>query len=125
VWKAEPNPFQKGSMANDKSLSLTHSLGVVLDKDGKVTATQWEGPAFDAGIVNGAKIVAVNGETYTQDRLKAAIAARQPIALSVQRGEKVSAVTVEYKGGLRWPWLEKVSSGETGLDRLLAPKTRR
>jgi len=124
VWKDTPNPYTAGAMANDKSLSLTHSLGIGLDKDGKVTSTQWNGPAFNAGIVNGAKLVAVNGETYSADRLKAAIAAKRPVALIVQRGERMYPVEIDYRGGLRWPWLEKAGAGEGGLDRLLAPKTR-
>ncbi|MCA1661819.1 MAG: hypothetical protein LC648_06535 [Novosphingobium sp.] len=130
----KPKPYQtlargedyyNEGMLVDKSLSLTHSLGVGLDKDGKVTSTQWNGPAFNAGIVNGAKIVAVNGETYTTDRLKAAIAAKRPVELIVQRGERMLTVPIDYRGGLRWPWLEKVGSGEGGLDRLLAPKVTR
>ena len=126
VWKDEPNPYTKAVMANDKTLSLTHSLGVGLDKDGKVTSTQWNGPAFNAGIVNGAKIVGINGETYSADRLKAAVAAgraeKRPIELIVQRGERMQTVKIDYRGGLRWPWLEKTGSGEGGLDRLLAPR---
>ena len=32
---------------------------------------------------------------------------------------------VEWHGGLRYPWLEKTGKGESGLDRLLAPRTRK
>ena len=42
-------------MADAKALNLTHSIGLVIDKDAKVTATQWDGPAFKAGIVSGAR----------------------------------------------------------------------
>jgi len=134
VWKDEPNPFNKAVMANSKGLSLYHSIGLTLDKDGKVTASRWDGPAFNAGIVNGAKIVAVNGEAYSADAMKAAITAARatgtkgevpkPVELLVQRGTRYLPVSVAYHGGLRWPWLERAAPGSepTGLDRLLTPR---
>lgn len=126
VWKEEPNPFDKGRMDFDRSLSLTHSLGVSLDNDGDVTATRWGGPAFNAGVVNGAKIIAVNSLAYTADGIKQAITkartSGQPIELLIRRGDRYLAVSVPYTGGLRWPWLERVGSGEVPLDRLLAAR---
>ena len=127
VWKDLPNATDKARMGDVKALWLTHSIGLIIDKDAKVTASQWGSPAFDAGVVNGAKILAVNGEAYDQDRLKRAITAGKggaPIELLIQRGEKFLTVPVRYTGGLRWPWLEKTGSGEAGLDRLLAPRVR-
>ncbi|HEY6816452.1 MAG TPA: peptidase M61 [Croceibacterium sp.] len=128
VWKEEPNPYEKGRAGNAGSINLQYSLGVSLDKDGKVTATLWGSPAFDAGIVNTAQIVAVNGEAYSGDAIKAAITAAKggtaPIELLVKRGDRYLTVPVAYHDGLRWPWLEPAGEGEQGLDRLLAPRTR-
>ncbi|PLK27526.1 M61 family metallopeptidase [Novosphingobium sp. TH158] len=127
VWKAEPNPFDKAAMAEGKNLNLYHSLGVNIDKDGRVTSTRWDSPAFNAGIVTGARMLAVNGETYDADSLKKAITAAKdgaPLDLLVQRGTKFQTVKPDYRGGLRWPWLERAAPGTqpTGLDLLLAPK---
>ncbi|MDE2597702.1 MAG: M61 family metallopeptidase [Sphingomonadales bacterium] len=129
VWKEEPNPFDKARMTEGKFLSLYHSLGINIDKDGKVTASRWDGPAFNAGIVNGAKIVAVNGDTYDADTLKKAITAAKdanakPVELLVQRGTRFLSVPVNWHGGLRYPWLERAAAGTapTGLDLLLQPK---
>jgi len=128
VWKEEPNPYEKGRAADGGSINLQYSLGVSLDKDGKVTATLWGSPAFDAGIVNTAQIVAVNGEAYSADAIKAAITAAKggstPIELLVKRGDRYLTVPVAWHGGLRWPWLEPAGEGEQGLDRLLAPRAR-
>ena len=111
-----------------KSLALTYSLGLTLDKDGKVTATLWDGPAFNAGIVNGATIVAVNGTAYSEKRIADAITAakdgKDPIQLLIKRGDRYLTVPVEWHGGLRYPWLEKAVPGEAGLDRLLAPRVK-
>lgn len=126
VWKDEPNPYDKARMDAGRTLNLMHSLGLALDSDGDVTAVQWNGPAFNAGLVNGARIVAVNGITYDADRLKKAIAAAKggsrPIELLVKRGSRYLTVPVSYGDGLRWPWLERVGGGTAPLDRLLAPR---
>lgn len=128
VWKEEPNAFDRARMADAKTLSLTYSLGFTLDKDGRVIAPQWGGPAFKAGIVTGAKIIAVNGTAYDQEVLKKAItdakSGGSPIELIVQRGNRFQTIPLDYRGGLRWPWLERASNGSepVGLDRLLAPR---
>lgn len=127
VWKEEPNPFFKAAMADAKALNLTHSIGLVIDKDAKVTATQWDGPAFKAGIVSGASVLAVNGVSYSQDELKSAITAAKtgaPLELLTKRGDRFVTYRIDYTGGLRWPWLERAAPGKapTGLDQLLRPK---
>jgi predicted metalloprotease with PDZ domain len=128
VWKDEPNPFEKARMENAKTLNLTHSLGFTVDKDGNVGAPRWDGPAFNAGVVTGAKIVAVNGVAYDQDVIKQAVTAAKggsrPIELLIRRGDRFLTVPVPYHGGLRWPWLERAPDGKgaAGLDLLLAPR---
>jgi len=126
AWREEPNPFDRGRFAETRTLNLTFSLGLTLDKDGRVTASQWGGPGFNAGIVSGAKITGVNGAAYTPDVLRAAITAAKdgtaPIQLLVQRGEKFQTAAVDWHGGLRYPWLERAPTvGPAGLDLLLAP----
>jgi predicted metalloprotease with PDZ domain len=128
VWKDDPNPYRKGQMKTAKFLDLQYSLGVNLDANGEVTLTMWDSPAFNAGIVDGVKIVAVNGEEYSEDAIKQAISAAKgtndPIDLIVKRGERYLTLELDYHGGLRYPWLEKTGTGQTGLDKLLAPRTK-
>ena len=137
VWKAEPNPYDKARMADGKVLNLFHSVGVVIDKDGKILSCRWDSAAFNAGLVPGMKIVAVDGTAYDADTMKTAITdaiSTRPLELIYQHGDKVLSLSIPYHDGLRWPWLERagppdVSSGtkllaETpaGLDLLLAPR---
>ncbi len=132
VFRAEPNPFDKARMDDGKFLSLFHSLGIAIDKDNKVSSCRWDSPAFNAGIVSGARIIAVNGIAYDQDTIKDAItaarhggpAAGKPIELIVQRGDRVQAVQLDYHDGLRWPWLERATPGTQAapFDLLLAPR---
>ena len=128
VWKDKPNSYEEGRMANGKYTSLFYSLGVNVDGDGKVTSTRWDSPAFNAGIVNTTQIVAVNDVAFSPDELKDAVSrakgSKEPIRLIIKRGDAFRTVDVDWHGGLRYPWLEKVGTGEGGLDRLLAPKTK-
>lgn len=127
VWKPDPNPYDKGRLANAKAFSLFHSLGINLDRDGRVSACRWDSPAFNAGVVSGARIVAVNGQVYDPDTLREAVRAatstKDPIRLIVQRGDRVDQVAIDYHDGLRYPWLEPAVPGKAApLDALLAPR---
>ncbi|MEJ2407819.1 MAG: peptidase M61 [Novosphingobium sp.] len=128
VWKEQPNPYEKGLSDARKTLDLTYSLGFSLDNDGNVTSVLWDGPAFNAGVVNGMKIVAVNRRAYSKTLIQNAVTAAktsdtQPVTLLVKRGDRYDTVSIDYHGGLRWPWLESTTPGkENGLDRLLSPR---
>lgn len=126
AWKEEPNVFDKELMKEGNNLNLTHSLGLTLDKDGKVTSVFWNSPAFKASIVNGAKIIAVDGYAYSKDGINKAIATakdgKTPVRLLVERNKRYEQIDIAYSAGLRYPHLESVGKGETALDRLLAPR---
>jgi predicted metalloprotease with PDZ domain len=128
VWKDTPNPYDQGRMIDGKGLNLAYSLGLTLDREGKVTSTQWGGVAFKAGIVPGVQVIAVNGDGYDSDTIKAAITAAKgtdrPIALLIKRDNHYDTVTIAWHDGLRYPWLERTATtkGPGGLDLLLAPR---
>jgi predicted metalloprotease with PDZ domain len=113
-------------MTQAKNVDLTHSLGMTIDKDGVATGILWDSPAFKADIVGGTKIVAVEGLTYSRERIEAAIRAatdaKTPVRLLVERGGRYRNVEIDYHGGLRWPHLEKTGSDPDWFDRLLAPR---
>ncbi len=117
-----PTPFFKDNEKRRKIVDLSFSLGVILNKDGKLTDVHWDGPAFKAGLVTGTTIVAVNGLAYDEDRLTAAIKAGGPLELLVKLGDRVRVVQVSYSGGLRYPHLERVAGTAARLDAILAPK---
>jgi predicted metalloprotease with PDZ domain len=127
VWKDKPNPYAAARDKGRKSTNLDYSLGFSLTGDGKVTGTLWNSPAFNAGVVTGAQVMAVNGKAYSagviKDAVTAAKATKMPIDLLVKRGDRFTTVPVDYHGGLRYPWIEPAGQGEQPLDRLLAPRT--
>ncbi|MFL0586896.1 M61 family metallopeptidase [Sphingomonas olei] len=126
VYAAEPTASFRASEKTRKHTDLTYSGGFVVGQGGDVTGVTWGSPAFDAGLTIGTTIVSVNGQSYSDDRLKAAITAakdnQQPVQLWVKNGDTYRQVALDWRGGLRYPRLEKTGAGETGLDRLLAPR---
>lgn len=124
-----PPSFRNGERVR-KVVDLTYSGGLIVGDDGAnrgvVTGVTWDSAGFTAGLTVGTAIAAVNGENYSPERLKAAIAEaadeKPPVTLLVRNGEEYRTVTLDWHGGLRYPRLEKIGTGEGGLDRLLAPR---
>lgn len=44
------------------------------------------------------------------------------MSLLVKKGDEYRTVALDWHDGLRYPRLEKIGTGEGGLDRLLAPR---
>ena len=127
AWSDTPNSFQKSADALYKRTDLTYSIGLSLNASGTVTGVQWEGPAFKAGLTVSNQIVAVNGEAYSADRLKSAITAAKdgaPVTLIVKAGDKYRVVTIDWKGGLRYPRLERVEGTPDRLGDILSPRKK-
>jgi predicted metalloprotease with PDZ domain len=129
-YKLDYTPIEsdvfKQSEENRHHLDVSYSVGVVVGKDGGLDNVIWDSPAFKAGLDVGDTIVSVNGKAYSADVMKDAIVAAQtdknPIRLNVERQDDYRDVAIDYHDGPRYPHLVKVGTGETGLDKLLAPK---
>lgn len=116
-----PTAYSKATETENKVTDLTFSLGVVLNRDGDVTGVLWDSPAFNAGITVSSKLLAVNGIAYDPDRLKAAITegkAGQPIQLLVKNGDHFQTLAIAYRGGLRYPRLERIEGTPDLLSRI-------
>ncbi|WBH15435.1 M61 family metallopeptidase [Sphingomonas radiodurans] len=126
IYTAEPTPSFKSGEKARKVVDLTYSGGFVVGANAEVTSVTWGSAAFDAGLTVGTMIVSVDGVAYSDDRLKTAIAAtkdsKQPVQLWIKNGDRYRQVALDWHGGLRYPRLEKIGTGEAGLDRLLSPR---
>ncbi len=127
VYTDTPTDFMKQAEARSKSVSLSYSLGLSVGGDGVLTDVQWDGPAFKAGLTQGLTIVAVNGEAYEGDKLKEAVkAAMKPenplVELLIKDGSRYRTVKIDYRGGLRYPRLERIAGVPDHLGDILAPK---
>ncbi|MFL9840885.1 peptidase M61 [Sphingomonas sp. ST-64] len=126
VYTDEPTAAFKNNEKRRNMVDLSYSIGITVGKGGSVSSVTWDSPAFDAGLDLGDTIVAVGGREYSDDRLKDAITAaktaKAPIKLLVKSGTRYRETTIDYRDGLRYPRLEKIGTGEGGLDRLLSAR---
>jgi predicted metalloprotease with PDZ domain len=126
VYAEEPTSVHKAAESSGGYVDLTYSLGMLVNKDGKLTGVLWDGPAFKGGLATGVVLVGVNDRTYSPDALKAAVTAAKggsaPIRLTVRSGDRLRTVSIPYAGGLRYPRLER-TSGPARLDAILTPRS--
>jgi predicted metalloprotease with PDZ domain len=78
---------------------------------------RWDGPAFRAGLSGEDQVISVNMQTYRVDRMEAAITANatgaKPISLMLKRDDDNRVVSLDVRGGLRYPQLEPIEGALT------------
>jgi predicted metalloprotease with PDZ domain len=125
VYTDTPSEYFTDSETSRKKTDLTYSIGVVIAEEGALSDVLWEGPAFKAGLTVGNQIIAVNGIAFDTEDLKFAIQdsmdSGDAIELLIKDGEHFRTVPIVYRGGLRYPHLERDGSGSAYLDEILAP----
>lgn len=125
VYTDKPNEGG-GNRRDAGGADFTYSLGLGVNKDMKITSVLWNSPAFDAGLASSMSIVAINGSAAKADGLKRAIIANQktgtPITLLVNDLDSIKPFTIDYRGGLRYPHLERIKDRPDTLNAILAPK---
>lgn len=129
VYNDQPNEAQTAGEKRRKSVNYTTTLGFTLDEEGRVSDVVPGTPAATAGIVPGAKIIAVNGRRFTPDAMRIAIRdsknASGPMQLIFSSGEFVTTANVDYRGGLRYPHLERIANMPDWLAELGRPLSQK
>lgn len=125
VYTDKPTDYWKDTEASRKVVDLTYSVGLVLNREATITGVLWDSPAFKSGLTVGDRILAVNGIAYDAERLKEAItaakASQQPITLIVKDGDHFKVQAIDYRGGLRYPRLERIEGKPDLLTRIYEP----
>lgn len=127
VYTDKPSAFYKSAEGRRKVQGFTFGPGFAVGKNGALGSVIWDSAAFKAGLTSGTKLIAVNGTAYDDDRLKDAVAATAkgvPLDLTVQDGERVRTVRLDYTGGLRYPHLERIAGTKPLIDDIFAPKAK-
>ena len=108
-----------------KQVDLRYSLGVNLSEDGTMLDVIPGSPAAAAGLAPGMKLIAVDGKAFTKELVRFAIRgaahAPQPIDLLAQNGDSFKTYTVNYHGGERYPFLERLPGKADILSGVIAP----
>ncbi len=125
-WKVELNDKPIGLPGPHIAMRDLFSIGLELGDDGAVNDSVVGGPAFNAGISSGMKVVGVDGRVYTHDLLEDAIKASKdssaPITLLVVDDDYYRTATIPYHGGERYPHLVRDDSKPDYLDELIKPR---
>jgi predicted metalloprotease with PDZ domain len=126
AYTETPSEYFRSAEARREATDLIYSIGLTLSREADITAVQWDGPAFKAGLTIGAKLLAVNGIAYDSERLKEAITAGKkggaPLNLLIKSGDHYRTVEIDYHGGLRYPRLERIEGTPDLLSAIYAPK---
>ena len=126
AWRDAPSDDFKANEAQWKFTDLGHSIGLFLGEGGKLSGVRWDSPAFRAGLAPGMTLVAVNQIAYKADRLKAAIGANTDgkalIELLVRDGDRFRTVRIDWRGGQRYPVLERIDGQADLLTVVMTPR---
>lgn len=128
VYTDTKSPWQKTLEGGLKRNNFMYSIGFQTNAESNITAVQWDGPAFKAGLAVGMQVVAVNGDaasaTNLSDAITAAKGTDKPIELIVKDGDHYRTVSFDYHDGLRYPHLERLPGTTDRLSTLYTPRTR-
>ncbi|MEQ1610487.1 MAG: peptidase M61 [Hyphomonadaceae bacterium] len=125
VYGDTPNTVWREGEVRSRGANLLYSVGLTVDAGGRIGLVQWNGPAWKAGLNTSLTITGVNGEAFSVDRLKAAVGATKngaPVELLVRIGEAFKTVRLDYRGGHRYPRLERIAGNPAYIDDILAPR---
>jgi predicted metalloprotease with PDZ domain len=128
VFRDKPSAFSRGLDAETKRASASFSLGLSVAREGgRIVEVVWGSPAFKAGLATGSALVAVNGRAWQGDELGEALRAAQkdgqPIELLVRRDDRYATVRIDYRGGPRFPHLERIDGTPDRLGAVLRPRS--
>lgn len=108
--------------------NVWYSLGLRVSNSGAISDVRWGGPADNAKLHPGQKIIAVDGVIFSSDSLKSAIdkakGSKEPLHLILQSDDFVTLANIDYHEGQRYPALVRVPGTPDYLDDITAPLTR-
>ena len=124
---ASERTMQMAEGRRSKGIDCWYSIGLRVGADGQISDVRWNGPGDKSRVAPGYKIIAVNGEIYSNDVLLKAIrtakGSAEPIHLIVQADNFVRTAEIDYHDGERYPALERVEGTPDYLDEITKPLT--
>lgn len=122
TYNDTPNPERYWDKPG--SYHASYSIGMDVDKDGKIYHVVPNTPAYDAGLGPDMTVVAVNGRAYSSDVLNEAIAHPRDGKISVmaRNFDSVQQYEIRYAGGVRYPHLVRIPGSHDYLSEIVAPR---
>jgi predicted metalloprotease with PDZ domain len=106
-------------------INVWASLGLRVTTDGTLGDIRWNGPADQAGLAPGERIIGINGAVFSAEAVSQALLDSKgndkPIHLIVQHENDLSTVDLNYHDGPRYPVLVRDESKPDLLDEITKP----
>ena len=122
-WKVTYNDQPSKLEGRRGNAGDVYSIGLQVGSDGTVSDSIVGGPAFEAGISSGMKVVGVNGRVFKpellEDAIKATKNSSKPITLLVLVDDFYRTCTINYHEGPRYPHLVREEGKPDYLDELI------
>jgi predicted metalloprotease with PDZ domain len=104
---------------------VASGLGITVDDKGLVSDVLTDSPAARGGLGYGDTIVAVDNREFDVDSYAEAVKATKdstaPLVMIVKRNGLFRTLSIVYRGGLRFPHLERIAGTPDRLSILTAP----
>ncbi|HAF21317.1 MAG TPA: peptidase M61 [Blastocatellia bacterium] len=125
VYNETSNEEIKFNEQQKKFRDFTYSVGFIVKDDGTLLDVSPEKPAGKAGLAPGMKVISINGRGWSSDALHDAIAATKtnaaPLEFLVENGSFQQTYKVDYRGGERYPHLERDPTKPDLLSEIIKP----
>jgi predicted metalloprotease with PDZ domain len=125
VYDATPNNARFDANIVPTEVFGAYSIGMDVNKDGSIYDV-WPGtPAYNAGLGPHMKILAIDGQAYSEDLLNELIAhpANGKLTLIANNFDSVQTYEIRYAGGILHPHLERIPGSHDYLSDILAPRS--
>jgi len=126
VYDETPSELVKARWRELKEINAEYSIGLLLDESGNIVDTVEGMLAAQGGIGPGMKIVAVNGQRFTADRLGDALKAGKnssdPLELLVENTDYYKTYKLDYHGGEKYPHLVRDESKPDVLTEIITAR---
>ena len=124
VYTDQESDYLAAQEKTSKFVDLRSSIGVAIDADKNTIVDIVRGsPADKAGAGPAMRVIAVNGRKYSDERLKQAILARGPLELLLENAETFRTYALDYRGGLRYPHLQRIEGKPDYLTAILSQQS--
>jgi predicted metalloprotease with PDZ domain len=112
-----------------KATDLSFSIGLKVREDGTIADVSLNGASARAGVAPGMKLIAVNSRQFNPAILREAVAATAtssaPLELLLKAGEYYKSYRVDYRGGERYPHLERDEAVSDLVSAISAPLAKK
>jgi predicted metalloprotease with PDZ domain len=125
-WKLastnSPTDLFKAEETRSKIIDLSYSMGLILSEEGGISDVVHDSAADKAGAAPGMKLVGVNGRKWSREILRQAVkdTNERPLELLIEDADFFKTLRLDYRGGERYPVLERDESREDLLSKIIA-----